>query len=50
MKVDDGGRPIYRSACELKLERAVEKKLKKSKWWGEAYDTILFVQATPDGE
>ena len=28
----------------------VEKKVKKSKWWREAYDTVLFVQATPDEE
>ena len=48
MRVEEGRRPMYRSACNLKLERAVEKKVKKSKWWGESYDTVLFVQATPN--
>ena len=47
-RVEAGERKLYRSANEAKLERAVGKKVKECKWWGKAYDTVMFVQATPN--
>ena len=46
-RVEAGERKLYRSACEDKIERSVGKKVKERKWWGNAYDTVMFVQATP---
>ena len=45
----EGRKPMYRSSEWKKEERAVERLKKRSVWFGRDSDSVVFVQATPDG-
>ena len=45
-KVNKGHRLIYRISARKKYYRAVQKILKKKKWYGEQTETVVYVQAT----
>ncbi len=51
IKEDDanGIRPMYRSKNWNTIERRKERKAKKTSWYGN-FDSVIFVEATPDSE
>ena len=41
-------RPLYRSSSWKKEERALARKKKSKSWFGKQFDSVLFVQSSPD--
>ena len=46
-QVNDGVKPLYRSASLNKEERAIAKKMKGKNWYGSQFESVLFVQSSP---
>ena len=46
-QVENGLRPLFRSASWEKEARAVKKKVKGRHWFGKRFDSLLFVQSSP---
>ena len=47
-KVNEEERPFYRNGDWMKIERSIDKVLKKRSWCGKNTETVVFVQATPE--
>ena len=45
--MNEGVRPLYRSSCWKKEERALTRKKKSKNWYGKQFDSVLFVQSSP---
>ena len=47
-QVEDGLRPMYRTAEWQQHERIIGKKLKRKSWYGANVESVVFCQATPN--